>query len=95
MERCFDCRFFVPDGRTHSCEIQESDWKKGTCEGDCRRRPPHLGDIVPQKDDDLWRTYCIWPRVLATDWCGEFKPRELEAHAAVSPPHAQESEGAP
>ena len=78
MECCFDCRFFVLEGKMNPREIQESDWKDGTCEGECKRRPPHLGDMVPQKDDELWRTYGIWPRVLGDDWCGEFEPRRQE-----------------
>ena len=73
--RCFDCRFFVADCREHPSETQESDWDFGGGEGECRRRAPHLGDIVPQEDDQLWRTIGIWPRVLAALWCGEFEHR--------------------
>lgn len=76
MECCFDCRFFVPAGKTDASQLTESDWDSGACEGECRRHPPHLGDLVPKKHDELWRTYGIWPRVIGADWCGECEPRE-------------------
>ena len=40
--------------------------------GECRRHPPtiftwtHDGEIISSSD---------WPKVLETEWCGEFKQR--------------------
>ena len=88
MDCCFDCRFFVPEGKTDASKLTEADWDSGACEGECRRHPPHLGDLVPKKDDDFWRTYGIWPRVIGADWCGEFERRagvpEADSSCGVS-----------
>jgi hypothetical protein len=84
MECCFDCRYFAPEGKDAS-ELTEDDWNGGACEGECRCGPPHLGDIVPQKDDDLWRTYGIWPRVLGSNWCGAFVLRKQSTSPDPAP----------
>lgn len=75
MNCCFECRFFVLDGKAHPDQTRESDWQDGTCEGTCRRRSPQLGPIIPQQNDHYWRAYAEWPKVLGTDWCGHFKDR--------------------
>lgn len=70
---CFDCEFFMPEGKNCPDELTEADWDNGTREGECRRRPPALGPFVKRMD---MRTFGECPRVLATDWCGEFAARQ-------------------
>ena len=78
MQRlCFDCEFFCPEAGVcrSSDDLTDGDWDE-CLEGECRRRPPVVGDLVQDSRDpsDSWRAYGEFPRVLAADWCGKFKP---------------------
>jgi len=53
-------------------------WEHGVYPARCRRRAPapvvHLKE-GPDKDEIL---NVYWPITTATDWCGEFEPREKD-----------------
>ena len=72
MERfCVDCEFFYPsDGLRDVNDLtgHEED------EGECRKNPPVVGDMVKFKNGDEERWYGNYPRVLTDDWCGGFSP---------------------
>ncbi len=70
---CFDCRFFVPDGRLHN-DLTEEQWDEAL-EGECRAGLPALGPLVSDRHGDEYRHYGEWPRVLASFWCGQFQPK--------------------
>ena len=45
--------------------------------GECHKNPPflHVDGIARRYGaSDLPLTHSLWPRVLASDWCGEFSP---------------------
>ncbi|HQL76544.1 MAG TPA: hypothetical protein PLD58_25505 [Phycisphaerae bacterium] len=71
---CFDCRFFVPTGMSHN-DLAPGQWSE-CMEGECRRNPPRLGMLLTDRNGDDFRHYGEWPKVMAADWCGEFKPRQ-------------------
>ena len=75
MQRCcFDCEFFQLDGKDPN-EITESDWDE-CAGGECHLNPPSVGDTsdVIVSDD---RAFDMFPRVMACDWCGQFRQRKL------------------
>ena len=70
---CFDCDFFQIDGKEVS-EMNEGDWADGCAEGECRFNPPVLGPEIERNGESI-RLYGEFPKVLVTDWCGQFRPR--------------------
>jgi hypothetical protein len=76
MQCCFDCRYFRMVGRDDPEELVESDWKDGCCEGECRRHPPQVGKLARDLHGDEFRQYGDFPKILGSDWCGEFAPRD-------------------
>ena len=71
---CFDCVYFVPEGMRQN-DLSPDDWKEGIA-GDCRRHCPIAGEPT---DDDHHVNYAYWPIVLASDWCGEFQQKPVDA----------------
>jgi hypothetical protein len=71
---CFDCRFFVPEG-TWLNDLTEGQWDE-CIEGECRAALPVLGQLLTDRHGDPFRDFGDWPKVLASDWCGQFEPRE-------------------
>ncbi len=67
---CFDCVFFVPEGMTHN-DLKPGQWDKNMA-GDCRRNCP----VAAGPAEDGRVNYSYWPIVIASDWCGESRPRE-------------------
>ena len=67
---CFDCRFFVPEGRLHN-DLTEDQWDD-CLEGTCRAEPPSLGELLADRHGERFRHYGEWPKVMASDWCGRF-----------------------
>lgn len=75
MKICFDCEHFSP---TEGClprseELTEADWREDL-EGDCRRHPPVVGDLVTDRNGHEEHTWAEFPKVMACWWCGEFTP---------------------
>jgi hypothetical protein len=70
---CFDCDYFQIDGKEFS-EIAEGDWDGGRAEGECRFGPPVIGPEIERHGESI-RLLGEFPRVLVTDWCGQFRPR--------------------
>lgn len=67
---CFDCVYFVPEGERHN-ELADQQWNEAM-PGDCRRHCP----VACEPAEDPRRiNYAYWPSVMASDWCGEFRPR--------------------
>lgn len=66
---CWNCRFFLPiesdPDRDHPCPDD-------CLAGECRAKPPHLGDPLQPGESMRWGLY---PIVMAGDWCGQFYPR--------------------
>ena len=83
---CFDCRFFVPDHRTGN-DLTEDDWDE-CLPGECRRLPPALGDLVEDRYGDKDRCFGQWPKVIASDWCGECQ--QGNARQTAEPPGAEQ-----
>lgn len=79
---CFDCRFFAPDHRTCN-DLTEDEWDE-CLPGECRRRCPALGPMVTDRYGDEQRHFGEWPKVLASDWCGEFQKRCVVQAAEAS-----------
>ncbi|MFV0445481.1 MAG: hypothetical protein ACK5Q5_18025, partial [Planctomycetaceae bacterium] len=71
--RCFDCDFFQLEGRDTQ-DLSEEDWNYGCAEGECRYQPPSLGVEIESQGETI-RHYGEFPRVLVTDWCGQFQAR--------------------
>ena len=67
---CFDCVFFAPEGKRIN-DLTEDQWDEGIT-GECRRHCPVA--LEPDEDGRIVN-YAYWPIVLASDWCGELKPR--------------------
>lgn len=66
-KRCFDCEFF---DTLYEQKIEDVllDTEKQVIDGWCRRHAPlKCGDIT---------SLDLWPRVLYSDWCGDFEPKE-------------------
>lgn len=93
-EKCGDCLFWHHTQHHHSLEQKAvADFEPyGTLivdsEGECRRFPPVLSvDVLREYAGEdgcdaaqpLTRSY-VWhfPVIVASDWCGEFKPNESE-----------------
>ena len=70
---CFDCDCFQIDGKDVP-EVSESDWDQGRAEGECRFGPPVLGPEIERNGESI-RLLGEFPKVLVTDWCGQFRPR--------------------
>lgn len=70
---CFDCDYFEIEGKDVSA-ITEADWHDGCAEGECRFNPPGLGPEI-ERDGDTFRCFGEFPKVLSSDWCGQFKQR--------------------
>ncbi len=70
---CFDCRFFVPEGKLHN-DLAEEQWAESLA-GECRRLCPALGPMVTDRHGDQFRHFGEWPRVMAAEWCGRFEPK--------------------
>jgi hypothetical protein len=62
-------------GNIEPSQLKESDWVTGAEDGECRRHPPYLGEMIKTKNDE-WRHFGEWPRVMFCDWCAEFIPRK-------------------
>ena len=74
MQRCcFDCDYFEIEGKDVSA-MTEADWQDGCAEGECRFNPPVLGPEI-ERDGDTFRCFGEFPKVLSSDWCGQFKQR--------------------
>lgn len=71
---CFDCRFFVPEGRSQN-DLAEDQWDD-CMEGECHAGLPVLGQSLTDRHGDEFRGFSEWPKVLASDWCGHFTPRK-------------------
>lgn len=75
MQRCcFNCEFFQLEGKAD--EITERDWG----EGECRLKPPVIVDPTDPK------AFGDFPRIFASDWCGQFRRRKAgkNKHHAMS-----------
>jgi len=70
---CFYCFYFTPASIDRN-SLTEEKWDD-CMEGECRRHVPHLGQLLTDRHGEEFRHYGEWPRVLAGDWCGEFRPR--------------------
>ena len=44
--------------------------------GSCHRMPPSLVDTASQVD--VGEAAAYWPNTIESDWCGEFKEKEIE-----------------
>jgi hypothetical protein len=73
-ENCSQCRFAAfgfPKTMSPECRNYT-----------CRRYPPKLAvdltaDDIPANWESEWTSFCQ-PTVEGEDWCGEFKPRDVE-----------------
>ena len=75
MQRCcFNCEFFQVDGK-ECAGVTEEDWDEGRAVGECRLNPPVVGDPAVNLDGEEFRLFGEYPRVVCTDWCGQFKGR--------------------
>ena len=73
IKACFYCDFFRPDDLLPE-DLKESHWDL-LLDGICRRRPPRPGRwFVDQYGNEEQGKGC-WPKVNATDWCGEYRQR--------------------
>lgn len=73
---CFDCRFFAPHGAQHN-DLTENQWDE-CLEGECHRNCPDLGNTLVDRHGDEGRAFGEWPKVLAADWCGRFRARQVD-----------------
>ncbi len=76
--RCFDCDFFQLEVRD-TPELSEDDWDNGCAEGECHLNPPVLGPEI-ESQGETFRHFGEFPRVLVSDWCGQFQPRATCGH---------------
>ena len=62
-KRCSNCKYY----KYYDIELNIP-------RGECRRRAPNviLGEYYPIK------SFVFWPRVLSSDYCGEFESKEKE-----------------
>lgn len=61
----FDCRFF----RAGSVETRNN--------GECRKVAPRaMVNYLEDLNGEIPTGYAVFPRVLGTDWCGEFEVRQ-------------------
>ena len=74
VDKCFCCRFFIPDGMLFS-QLRGVP-PKDCLDGECHRHGPELGVVLVDPDGDEFRHYGEWPKVMADDWCGEFVTRQ-------------------
>lgn len=70
---CFDCDYFQIDGNDVA-ELTEFDWDVGRGEGECRFNPPVLGPEVERNGETI-RLFGEFPKVMVTEWCGQFQAR--------------------
>ncbi len=75
MPCCFDCQFFHPESG-HVLDGRSDDRARL---GECRCKPPEVGDIINPGADDEERWFGEYPKVLASDWCGDFAARRIES----------------
>ncbi len=76
MQRCcFDCDYYQIDNKEVS-DLTDDDWQGGCAEGECRFNPPVLGEEI-ERNGDKYRSYGEFPKVLSSDWCGQFRPRNV------------------
>jgi hypothetical protein len=76
--RCDQCEFW----RIGDLNLEVDDDIDGTC----HRFPPVLSDAVmtdqPVHEELTMEAHQMWvwrrPTVVASDWCGEFKPKESD-----------------
>jgi hypothetical protein len=73
------------EGKNDPEEIVELDWKDGCCEGECRRHPPRVGRLGRDCHGDEFREYGDFPKVLGSDWCGEFAARPSPSAETAQP----------
>ncbi len=77
---CFDCCYYSPG--EYGCPSYYHDQQIGefdeSAEGICRRHTPRHGETITQHNGDEFTCFAEWPKVMASDWCGEFKPRTKE-----------------
>jgi hypothetical protein len=71
---CINCRFFAPERPEHDPS------KPDFVEGECRRHPPALGIMLIDRHGDDFRHFGEWPKVLGSDWCGDYEPRREADH---------------
>jgi hypothetical protein len=64
-EKCFVCRFWAGDRR--------STWATEDERGDCRRHAPIAPLVVRTTNEPRTYTDREWPRVIGTEWCGDFE----------------------
>ncbi len=74
---CYHCRFFSPGevgcpSYLHGQEIGDFEESK---EGICRRHTPRHGKTIQRSNGDDFISFAEWPKVMASDWCGEFESR--------------------
>lgn len=62
-KRCEGCRFWERDGETRL--------------GECHRNPPVAIPLMLLPDGENYEHALVaWPELMASDWCGEWKPKE-------------------
>jgi len=71
---CFDCRFFVPEGKWRN-DLTSDQWDD-CMEGECRAGLPALGQLLTDLQGETFRHFGKWPKVMASEWCGAFTLRE-------------------
>lgn len=71
---CWDCRFFEPEGVVDLSQP----WPDESYAGDCRFHPPQVGDLIKRGTEDEERWFGNFPRVMACDWCGQFRRRGVD-----------------
>jgi len=91
---CIDCRYFVPDGQFHNDLSEAEAASNQERDGECRRCPPVLGQLLTDRHGDTFRHYGEWPRVMGCDGCGEFEPCQRLKDRDTSPTLARVAQGA-
>lgn len=83
-EICETCRYYRPGHEPYEPEmtikaVREEENETGNSCGYCRRYPP-VASIVEVEREDIGSANEWWshqPEVYLSDWCGEWKPREV------------------
>ncbi|MAE40906.1 MAG: hypothetical protein CML07_08330 [Psychrobacter sp.] len=80
-DSCYDCAFWSP-GEMGGWREESFDlpgfWESETMPGQCRFRPPSLGEVATDQDGEPFTLFGQWPKTMACDWCGRFKQRQSE-----------------
>jgi len=92
---CIDCRYFAPKDRFHNDLDEEEAASPELMDGECRRCPPVVGELLTDRHGDTFRHYGEWPRVMGCDGCGAFEPCQRVKDRDVSPTLAPVAPGAP